>query len=202
MATRQHFDPDAVGYYEKAGWEAYYDRNWPQVLWLMVRLSHEQFDMPWPTAVAAAYDTVRAAAAFAPLENDLSATRGHLERFYAKAQRTRPTRASAAALAALELDYWVVHRDLARRRASDPGDDITPMVDSLAALHAALFDSTPERMRVSASLRALAAVAVDRITGQYSQDVAADWARVEDLLRQCYRAVNVADERMRQLSNT
>ena len=30
------FDPQRVAYLEKAGWEAYYDRNWPQVLTLMV----------------------------------------------------------------------------------------------------------------------------------------------------------------------
>ena len=49
-------------------------------------------------------------------------------------------------------------------------------------LHAALFGATIAAMHSSAQARALAAVAVDRITGQYSTDVAADWQEV-------YRAV-------------
>jgi hypothetical protein len=82
-----------------------------------------------------------------------------------------------------------------RRKANRADDDIEPMVRSLANLHAALFDSTPEHMRTSAELRALAAVAVDRITGRYSNDVPADWRRVEKLLAQAYRAVLMMQER-------
>jgi hypothetical protein len=190
MQTQRTFDPERVGYYEKAGWEAYYDRNWPRALRLMVLLNREQFRMSWPDAAIAAVDTVRASIAFAPQDNDLPTTRRFIERFYARARRSMGMSADAATLAERELDYWVVHRELAiRRKQNRADDDIEPMVLSLANLHAALFDSTPERMRTSAELRALAAVAVDRITGRYSDDVAADWRRVEDLLQQCYRAV-------------
>jgi hypothetical protein len=185
-----HFDPARVGYYEKAGWEAYYDRRWLRVLRLMVGLNREQFHMGRFGAVAASLDTVRAAAAFAPQDNDLPKTKHFLQRFYARARRSAGIQASAEQLAELELAYWVVHRQLAIRRKNNPrDDDIEPMVRALAALHAALFDSTPEHMRTSAELRALAAVAVDRITGRYSDDVAADWQRVEALLVQAYQAV-------------
>ena len=34
-------DPDRVAYFERAGWQAYYDRNWPRVFWLMVQLNQE-----------------------------------------------------------------------------------------------------------------------------------------------------------------
>lgn len=190
------FNPDAVGTYEAAGWAAYYNRDWPRVLRLMVRLNHTQFRMGRLTAIAAAIDTVRAAAAFAPLENDLAATLRHLSSYFAHARRGAGMRADPAALAALELDYWVVHRDLAsRRKANRRDDDLTPLIDALARLHAALFDSTPERMRVSATLRALAAAAVDRITGGYSDDVAGDWARITRLLCDAYRAIRLANQR-------
>jgi hypothetical protein len=196
MTPKASFDPQRVGFYEKAGWEAYYDRDWSRVLRLMVLLNREQFRMGWLTAIAAALDTVRAAAAFAPQDNDLPRTTHYLERFYEKARRSGAIRADAATLAALELDYWVVHRELAvRRKANRADDDIEPMVRSLANLHAALFDSTPERMRTSAELRALAAATVDRITGRYSEDVPADWRRVEELLAQAYRAVVMMQRR-------
>lgn len=194
MALRHSFDPTTIGHCEAAGWAAYYARNWPLVLVLMVRLNRAQFGMGWLDAVAAAGDTVRAAAAFAPVANDLPATRRHLTRFFARARRTAGIGADAATLAALELDYWVVHRELAnRRKANRHDDDLTPMVNALARLHAALFASTAERMRVSAALRALAAARVDRITGGYSDDVAADWARIHQLLHDAYRAVQLAE---------
>lgn len=192
MSQRLALVPDEVAFCEAAGWAAYYNRDWLRVLWLMVRLNRGQFGMSWAAAAAAALDTVRAAAAFAPAANDLEGTRHHLTRYFERARRAAGIGASAATLAGLELDYWVVHRDLANRRKADHADDdLTPLIDALARLHAAVFGSTVERMRVSAMLRALAAARVDRITGSYSLDVAADWARIAHLLRDAYRAAQV-----------
>jgi hypothetical protein len=53
-----------------------------------------------------------------------------------------------------------------------------PLVASLARLHAALSDAPPEAIRRSAEQRVQAAVTVDRITGGYWDDVAADWRQV------------------------
>jgi hypothetical protein len=196
MTIRRALDPDEISYCEAAGWAAYYQRDWPRVLRLMVRLNRAQFGMGLGAAIAAALDTVRAAAAFAPAANDLEATRRHLRGYFTRARRSAGISANAATLADRELDYWVLHRELANRRKADRADDdLTPLVDALARLHAAVFDSTPERMHVSAALRALAAARVDRITGGYSDDVAADWARIVDLLRDAYRAAQAVDQR-------
>lgn len=186
-------DPDRVAFFEKAGWEAYYDRKWLRVLRLMVQLNREEFDMSLPTAIAAAVDVVRASLAFAPVDNDVPAATRHLRRYYEKAQRSTGFRADAQTLAALEMDYWVVHRQLAveRRLAPDHTGDIEPMVESLVRLHAALFVAPPEAIRRSAECRAQAAQAVDRITGGYSTDVAGDWQRVEEFLREAYRVLVV-----------
>lgn len=190
MQRRLRFNSDRVAYYEKAGWEAYYNRQWGRVLALMIGLNREQFHMPWWVACTAALDTVRAAKAFAPVDHDLPAATRHLVNYYAKARRYADIATMAEALAALEMDYWVVHRQLALRRQQNHADsDIEPMVQSLARLHAALFGTTVEAMRPSAKARALAAVAVDRITGKYSTDVAADWREVERYLQEAYRMV-------------
>lgn len=185
------FNPDRVAYFEKAGWEAYYDRQWLRVLRLMVQLNREEFGMSLFTASAAAINVVRASLAFAPVDNDIPAATRHLAGYYAKVRRSAGLQIAAATLAALEMDYWVVHRQLAveRRQASDHTGDIEPMVESLARLHAALFDASPEAIRRSAEQRALAAQAVDRITGKYSPDVAADWRQVETYLQAAYRAL-------------
>jgi hypothetical protein len=182
--------------YEAGGWAAYYERNWPQVLALMVRLNRAQFGMSWLHALAAAFDTVRAAAAFAPAANDLQATRHHLTRFFARARRNLGISADAATLAELELDYWVVHRALASRRQRDASEaNLTPMIDSLTRLHAALFDITNEQAQVSAALRALAAARVDRITSGTSTDSAGDWMAIRELLCSAYRSVQAVERR-------
>jgi hypothetical protein len=190
-AQRAEFDPERLAYLEAAGWRAYYDRNWLRVFGLMVQMNREQFRMSLPTAIAAAVDIVRASIAFAPVDNDVPAATAHLQRYYAKARRAAGVQADAATLAALEMEYWVVHRRLAVARRDDPNHarDIEPMVQALTRLHAALFDAPPDAVRPSAELRAQAAVTVDRITGGYSTDVAADWRKVERLLQLAYRAV-------------
>jgi hypothetical protein len=196
MTQRTHIDPAALAFYEAAGWHAYYQRDWPRVLWLMLGLYRAQFAMGWPDALAAALDTVRAAAAFAPLDNDLPTTRHFLTRFFDRARRPLGIAADATTLAELELNYWIVHRELARRRKAARDDaDLTPMIVALARLHAAIFDSTTERMYVSAALRAAAAATVDRITGNYSDDIAADWHQVYHLLVKAYRAVTLMQYR-------
>jgi hypothetical protein len=190
MATTVRFQPERVAHYEKAGWEAYYDRRWLKCFWLLVQLNREEFAMPVFTAAAASLDIVRASIAFAPQDNDPALVRRYLVRFYAKARRSLRLQATAETLAALEIDYWVVHRQLAIRRQQDHADeDIEPMIQALTRLHAALFQATPEATRRSAELRALAAKTVDRITGNYADNVAADWRAVETYLQQAYTVI-------------
>lgn len=192
----QPFYPRKVAYYEKAGWAAYYAREWAHAFELMIQLNREQFRMPLLTAILAAIDIVRASIAFAPLQNNnVPAAKKHIERYYEKARRTVGIEADAKTLAELEIDYWIVHRQLARERkqAVEDGkgaiDNSAPMVESLVCLHAALFKAPPAAVRRSAELRAQAAVAVDRITGGYTADEVADWDEVEQKLGAAYDAL-------------
>lgn len=196
MKSNTRFNPDKVAYYEKAGWEAYYDKDWGRVLWLMVQLNREEFGMPLTTAMAAALDIVRASLAFKPVDNDVPKATEFLCRYFEKVRRSANVRTDAQTLARLEMDYWVIHRQLAIERmknpeADTPGslDHIVPMVEALTNLHAALFDAPPTSIRRSAEYRALAAKTVDRITGRYSTDVAEDWRQIELYLQQAYGAV-------------
>ena len=189
--TCHKVEPARVAALEAGGWKAYYDRDWPRVLMLMVQMNRTQFCMGWFDAVTGALDIVRAAAAFAPVDNDVPAATAHLARFYAKARHSAGLPADAVTLAALEMDYWIVHRALAvaRKRTSSHAGDIAPMIAALEKLHAALFTAAPEAIHHSAASRAQAAVLVDRITGGYSPDVGADWAAIEQELSAAYRAL-------------
>jgi hypothetical protein len=200
MIRPLHFDPDRVARLETESWRAYYDRRWLGMARVLVAAHREQFGLSPFGALLATISASRAAIAFAPLEgNDLDAARRHLVAYYRRVRAALGTTADAATLAERELDYWVVHRRLAIARKANPpamtlADTdtlraIEPMTIAFARLHAALFDSTPETMRPSAEWRALAAVAVDRISGGYSTDVAADWTLVESHLQQTYQAI-------------
>ena len=184
------FRPERVAYYEAAGWRAYYDRAWVRAFLLMVRLNREEFRMPFLTAVSGAVDIVRASIAFAPVDNDVFRAADFIRRYYAKARRSAGIGTDAETLAGLEMDYWTVHRDLAGARMKNHKlDNVKPMVESLVRLHAALFNASAKATRRSAEQRAKAAATVDRITGRYSADVEADWARVEVYLEVAYRAL-------------
>ena len=184
------FRPEQVAHYEAAGWRAYYDRAWVKAFLLMVRLNREEFRMPFMTAVAGAVDIVRASMAFAPVDNDVFSAADFIRRYYVKARRSAGIQTDAETLAGLEMDYWIVHRDLAGARMKNHElDNIKPMIESLVRLHAALFNAEPRARRRSAEQRAKAAVTVDRITGRYSTDVEADWAKVEAYLEEAYRAL-------------
>jgi uncharacterized protein YndB with AHSA1/START domain len=183
-------DPNAVAYYETAGWRAYYDRNWPLAFGLMVRLIETQFRVPFPRAFLAALQITRASVAFVPRDHKLDAVLHHMEQFYRIVARTSGGAFDPRRVAELELRYWVIHRELAEA----PERDNRPLVESLAALHGALFGRTPDELWDSAESRAEAAATVDRITGRRSTDVAADWRRVEESLRRAYGQIKDAGQ--------
>lgn len=196
---------DRIARIETELWEAYYNREWLREFRLLIAMHREFFHMSAPTAVLASYEAARAAMAFAPFDaNDLPQARGYLLRYYEKVRRALGCRATVDDLAERELHYWIVHREVARgrlaeikagRSVDDPDNaEIEPVINAFANLHAGLFNSTPEAMRESAVYRARAAAVVDRISGRYSPDVTADWARVEAELRLAYRTIEQATE--------
>jgi hypothetical protein len=177
------FDPDRTAWLETEGWRTYYDRDWLGVLRTILRISQEQFRIPFPVSLLSAYYATRAAAAWAPIKNDPEKSRAYYEKFYRLARRFSGLRFDPCRVAELELRYNDVHRRLVGQ------DDKREFVETMVELHAALFGLPPERVRESAEARVEAANAVDRITGRTSTDVVADWRRVEEALQRCYRSI-------------
>jgi hypothetical protein len=172
---------------EASGWKAYYDHKWLKALLLMLRMDQEQMHIPFPRSVVAAGNIVQASIAFAPADHDaaLEQVRGCLRRFYALVAEANDATFDPDHVGDLELDYWIVHRQLATDRAAD----YTPLIDSLAQLHAGIFGGTPESMRPSAESRTRAAYHVDLITSKRSQDPEQDWRQVYFYLRRCYEQI-------------
>jgi hypothetical protein len=180
------FDPDRVAHLEAAGWRAYYEHAWPRFLWLIARLSHEQFGIPLLASIQAAYYITRAAAAWVAVDHDVAAVRRLHERYYQIARRYSGLSFDPARAAVLEEQYWDVHRRLSGK------PDKTEFINTMIDLHALLFEITPEQARESAELRVQANNTVDLITSNTSTNPEADWAKLEDLLRQCYRSIQKA----------
>jgi hypothetical protein len=75
-------------------------------------------------------------------------------------------------------------------------EDKSEFIQTMVDLHSAIFGITAEQARESAELRVLAGNTVDLITSKTSTDVAADWAKLEEYLRQCYSSIQYELERV------
>jgi len=184
MAIKR-FDPEKIAAYEADGWRAYYERNWLKLLQLIVLLNQQQFNIPFPLSIIAAYYVTRAAAAWVPVEHDVVIVQAYYEKFYRLARRYSGLSFDPARAAELETRYNDVHRKL----VGNP--DKTEFVNVMTALHVELFGLTPQQARSSAEFRVLANNTVDLITGKQSTDPAADWRKLTDYLKQCYRSIAV-----------
>ena len=183
------FNPDRLAYLETAGWKAYYDHKWLLAFRLLVQLSHEQFGLSWLRSIQAAYYITRASIAWAPRENDSRKARRYIRKFYrVSARYGRRLTFDPVKVADAEFRYWDVHRRLSGR----PQEEKAPLIDPLTKLHSAIFGISAERAYPSAVSRARAADTVDLITSKTSTDVARDWRRVQDYLREAYTSVKTA----------
>jgi hypothetical protein len=182
--SRIQLHPERLAELEAGGWRAYYDRDWARVILLMVQLNQEQFHIPFPLSVVAAFHIARASVAWAPVDNNPQAVRLHLLRYYRIARRWSGLRFDPPVAADLEIGYWIEHR----RLSGVP--DKAPFIEAMTALHAHLFDLPIEQVRESAEWRVQANNTVDEITSGRSRDPEADWRKLEADLRRCYQSLD------------
>lgn len=182
------FNPDQVAGYEASGWRAYYDRQWVKLLRLIVTLCQEQFHIPFPISLLAAYYVTRASIAWVPVDHDVQKVQAFYTKFYRLARRYSGLTFDPEEVGALELEYNDVHRRLSGKA------DKSEFLETMVQLHSAIFGITPEQARESAELRVLANNTVDLITSKTSTEPEADWLKLEDYLRQCYRSISKAME--------
>ena len=177
------FDPDRVAFYEAHGWRAYYDRDWPRLLRLVVGLCQQQFHIPFPQSLRAAYAVTRASIAWVPRDHDEPQVLKYYRQFYQLARRYSGLDFDPQRVAELELRYNDVHRRLSGK------PDKTEFIATMTELHSAVFGLSLDQARFSAEQRVLANNTVDLITSGTSQDPEADWQTLEDYLRACYRSI-------------
>jgi hypothetical protein len=186
MATMFTMNPGRVAYYEAAGWRAYYDHKWLRMLRLLLQFLQEQFHIPFPMSLLAAYYTTRASRLWAPVDHDEQKVLAYLTKFYRVARRYSGLRYDVQEVARLELQYFEVHRRLSGKPEKEE------FLQTLIDLHSAIFALPPDKVRESAQWRLKAANIVDLITSRTSTNIDEDWRALEEYLRRCYSSIQQA----------
>ena len=97
----------------------------------------------------------------------------------------RRSRSMREAVAARELQWWIVHR-----HPSDAGEQ--GLTDAIADLYAAVYRLPVATVREAARLRAEAALVCDAGREREGVRGAAYWRTVSDLLQRSYRSLKIA----------
>lgn len=147
-----------MGSLERAAWVAYYRRRWLSLLHASILLMRHTFGLPWPSTLLGAWLVVRANQLWAPFpHNDPDGARHRMGRFYALVARHHGESFDPDRAAALEVEWWRVHR------AHQHGEaDRRDLVDALGALYSYVYGVTAQDVCVAAEQRALAMYHSDR----------------------------------------
>ena len=181
------FDPDEVARLETAMWRSYYDRRRLPLFGQLVALLQGQFHLQPLRAVALAGLAARAAAVFqvGAGHDDYRRALPYLERYYRAIRAVSETPFDPARAAWLELEWWIVHREVDDH---PPGD----LEAALADLAAELYQVPAERLWAHAGRRAEAMTIRDRTSRRHVGVLDDDWDRIEAVLWVAWKAL--ADE--------
>jgi hypothetical protein len=181
------FDPDEVARLETAMWRSYYDRRRLPLFGQLVSLLQDQFHLQPLRAVALAGLAARAAAVFqvGASHDDYRRALPYLERYYASIRSVSEVPFDSRRAAALELEWWIVHREVDDH---PPGD----LEAALAELAAELYQVPAERLWTHAARRAEAMTIRDRTSRREVGVLDDDWDRIEAVLWVAWKAL--ADE--------
>ncbi|HJU03356.1 MAG TPA: hypothetical protein VJ966_19335 [Actinomycetes bacterium] len=181
------FDPDEVARLETAMWRSYYDRRRLPLFGQLVSLLQGQFHLQPLRAVAMAGLAARAAAVFqvGSSHDDYRRALPYLERYYAGIRTVSEVPFDARRAADLELEWWIVHREVDDH---PPGD----LEHALAELAAELYQVPAERLWTHAARRAEAMTIRDRTSRREVGVLDDDWDRIEAVLWVAWKAL--ADE--------
>lgn len=162
------FDPHEVARIETDMWRSYYDHQSARLFRQLTTLLRCQFHMPFWRSVQAAYRAARSAVVFQRGRGRPEYLRAlpHLVGYYGLIRDASATPFDVEQVAALELEWWIVHR---QRDRHPPGD----LERALAELQAAVYHRPAAKFAEHARLRAEAMLL---------RDAGGDWRVIADLL--------------------
>lgn len=163
MRARTHgprsFDAVKVGNHETDAWAAYYRHEWTDFLRASVGMVAAGFGMGRRDTLRAAWLVLRANQAWAPYpENDPVRARHLMRQFYALVASQGSLALDPTRAAALEVEWWRVHREHQHDGDVTTGDLVGALVD----LYAYVYTADPEAVRPAAAWRVEAMDLSDR----------------------------------------
>ncbi len=151
------FSPERLGAQEQQLWEAYYYRQWPRLLGLLIQVSREQFGLSPAQALYAASVGTLAQIDWARNGASTGAAEAYMRDFYAYVKGPTGGQYDPARAAAKELRWWAVHRDAAHHTAGSAA-----LEDAFTDLYVELYQRSPEAVRPAARVRAQAVALSDQ----------------------------------------
>jgi hypothetical protein len=149
------FDPVRIARLEYRAWVGYYLRRWPAVLTASVGLVQAGFGMGWYETLQGAWLVMRANQLWAPFpDNDADGARACMRQFYELVKLAHGEPEDPAQAAALEVDWWRVHREV--QRAPDAVEPPQELVAALTRLYCYLYREPEPAVRAAAVHRARA----------------------------------------------
>jgi hypothetical protein len=154
MRARTHgprsFDAVTVGQRETDAWVAYYRHEWVAFLRASVAMVAAGFGMNGINTLRGAWLVLRANQAWAPFpENDPQRAQVLMRRFYALVAATGGLDLDPMRAAALEVEWWRVHREHQHVGAVTREQ----LVGALADLYAYVYGADPDHVRPAAARR-------------------------------------------------
>lgn len=180
----RRFDAAEVGRLDAAMWRSYYEKKPVRLFFQLARLLQEQFHAPFWRAHALAYQAAKAAFVFkgGKARTDYARALPDLERFYEGLNRLSQRSFDAKFVARQELEWWIIRRERDRHPPAE-------WEAILAAEAAELYRLPTDRFREHARLRVEAMLLRDRLDARITE---ADWAKIDGLLRESWRAFHAA----------
>lgn len=158
-AATRSFDPVLIGRRECDAWAAYYRREWVPFVRAAIGMVDAGFRMGRRRTLFGAWYVLRANQVWAPYpDNDPEGAREQMRRFYALVFADGHPHLDPVRAAALEVEWWRVHR--LHQHADDVTEDT--LTGALVDLYAYVYQVPDATVRDAARLRVEAMDCSDR----------------------------------------
>lgn len=179
----REFDPDEVARLETAMWRSYYDKQQVKLFNQLSELLRTQYHMPLLRSNEVAYFGANAAFVFkqGKARPDYEKALPDLKNFYGEIRKVSDIPFDVDRVSQLELEWWIIHRQRSQHKVGD-------LDRALAELQAEIYRVPVEKLLEHGRLRA-EAMTIRDTKAEQGQVTEADWARIDQLLRQSWRSL-------------
>ena len=176
----REFDSDEVARLETAMWRSYYEKQRVRLFNDATELLRTQYHLTPVKSNVVAYYAANAAFVFkeGKQRSDYEKALPDLIKFYNYLHNLSDIDFDVYKVSKLELEWWIIHRE---RENHAPGD----LARALAELQAAIYNLPVERVMEHGRLRA-EAMTIRDTKAEQGGVTKADWAKINDLLRQSW----------------